>query len=1096
MSSTMQIVDKLLLREMKLEKIQRQIRDVELQMNERAHLLDRLDYLNEVEKERTHRIVERVARGRSNFKINQEMDRLKIDEARSYSASPLPPAMMTHLLSHRTKEFSKTQQDTANQIRYLAVERQRLQDARERLREKRYNLLYAPSPVDSEFGEVTLPVTPGESSFRSVRSPDSYVKQQVADMPYAIHRIWKLREDVNRDYHTKLKPYNGELGLESYANSQLGDYVIVRKLVEDFVDDFLLRCIEPGIHHYERDMQSAILKANDEDWETAGEALAERRAVTLVAEELLLEQTHVLTREVVKEVFHIHGTFHNLTDEVFIKTTEEISTGKEGGRRSNDPAFNLITKAYFALQDNRNKHRKEIWNHTQHLHLKTREPTQQPEDEREIIDADVEMINFDHITPSDLRKYDVAALDPPELKQRKERADRFVRRELQYWKGMSAEVFRLTLGVKVKGISVSSVSPDHRFLAVGSVHGDIVVYDTLMEPWRPIRIIQNTSSYDDSVIDIAWSLDSSRLVSINRNGSLQVWSFDGGTVNKSDMRALDIRPDSKGYVPQQLARIVVLDVDQQDFTFQQGQFSEQGTLGGNYGPIKAGFFPSFTFLGTQHCVCVALDNGDMLKCNLEPLTAPSEETDAAVVYSEAPTIFQHNIYDEAHGVNLIGQNLEAELFRQHQNPIIHIGFLDNVNSIVTVDQKGFINKWTYDTTYQSGFGWFYPHKKHRLDMAKTMYSPSSTEKPNILYTDKVKSKKKTRQDFARERKRIQNTLENMRLGDPWHEEFLDDQGLVTRVYMPRGGVSETGAMFHVVIRYQETNQVSTYLTRMYKPVLVKCTKMLKVLQSSSGRELIFLLLFPKYPPKDAHMTVLVLDLITMKLRDVRMDIYLSETEYIQLEQQDIISCAVTRVLGCTGSDYLFILFNGRLRCVSLMTGKLVLRAENVNRPSYFGGCGVDEKLLPLPANSEVSSVCINGKMHAVMYSKKTTTLYVLRLEDDNDYETRRMMWKAFSMWNTDKPPAPTELRTDPVQYDLTDIQHKDVEMRTIFMEMVDRAIASCAGMDVTVDVRASQRFRDKAQGYCDLEKKVNSRNLLEGRTQQRNLTSHQPTSNR
>ena len=47
--------------------------------------------------------------------------------------------------------------------------------------------------------------------------------------------------------------------------------------------------------------------------------------------------------------------------------------------------------------------------------------------------------------------------------------------------------------------------------------GDIVVYDTLMEPWRPMRIVQNTSNYDDSVIDIAWSLDSSRLVSINRN---------------------------------------------------------------------------------------------------------------------------------------------------------------------------------------------------------------------------------------------------------------------------------------------------------------------------------------------------------------------------------------------------------------------------------------------------------------------------------------------------------------------------------------------------------------------------------------------------
>ena len=36
---------------------------------------------------------------------------------------------------------------------------------------------------------------------------------------------------------------------------------------------------------------------------------------------------------------------------------------------------------------------------------------------------------------------------------------------------MTAEVFRLTLGVKVKGVAVAAASPDHRFLVVGTVHG-------------------------------------------------------------------------------------------------------------------------------------------------------------------------------------------------------------------------------------------------------------------------------------------------------------------------------------------------------------------------------------------------------------------------------------------------------------------------------------------------------------------------------------------------------------------------------------------------------------------------------------------------
>ena len=54
--------------------------------------------------------------------------------------------------------------------------------------------------------------------------------------------------------------------------------------------------------------------------------------------------------------------------------------------------------------------------------------------EREVLDADVEVITFDHITPSDLRKYKMSVLDPPQVKLKKERAERVVRREVQYWK--------------------------------------------------------------------------------------------------------------------------------------------------------------------------------------------------------------------------------------------------------------------------------------------------------------------------------------------------------------------------------------------------------------------------------------------------------------------------------------------------------------------------------------------------------------------------------------------------------------------------------------------------------------------------------------
>lgn len=58
--------------------------------------------------------------------------------------------------------------------------------------------------------------------------------------------------------------------------------------------------------------------------------------------------------------------------------------------------------------------------------------------------------------------------------------------------------------------------------------------------------------------------------SLVSQGSLQVWSLMGGTVQKSDVRRLGIPADSDGLIPRQLGLIFVMDHDNSDFMFQQG----------------------------------------------------------------------------------------------------------------------------------------------------------------------------------------------------------------------------------------------------------------------------------------------------------------------------------------------------------------------------------------------------------------------------------------------------------------------------------------------------------------------------------------------
>ena len=41
-----------------------------------------------------------------------------------------------------------------------------------------------------------------------------------------------------------------------------------------------------------------------------------------------------------------------------------------------------------------------------------------------------------------------------------------------------------------------------------------------------------------------------------------------------------------------------------------------------------------------------------------------------------------------------------------------------------------------------------------------------------------------------------------------------------QVFAPRGVIAESGAMFHIVYKHAETDLLSTYVTRLYKPVKV------------------------------------------------------------------------------------------------------------------------------------------------------------------------------------------------------------------------------------------------------------------------------------
>ncbi|KAK6196120.1 hypothetical protein SNE40_001406 [Patella caerulea] len=1110
-SIPLESVDYILLQQEKMAKLHNQIEAVENHMYERSKLLRQIERLKAEEDARSVRVLSRL--NSRNFVLNDEVARLYgTNTALDYCDSPMHPGVLDNILTHRTKEHSLAQQDKEMQIKYLMLEKRRLQEARERLHDKKQYLARNPTPLERNLSDlmpevIMAPPKVKSASIHSVHSQGSYVRRAVDNLPQSINRIWKLRSDIEKDYNRKLKPYTGHLGLESYQPYQLEDYVIVRKLVEDFVDDCLYRHIVP-VPGYSDSLRQRVAMNNEIGiWGDLSGAMSDKRLLQLIMEEIVLVETRKLSVEIVEDVLHLNGILRNLTDFTLMNRAERISTGKREGRSPDDPAYNTITKGYFSMVDSRDQHRKDIWGHSQHVHIKAKTGEEAVADERYNVndnnvinnnvngnninnsnnvnynnnnsnqdqgdetDIDTEVITFNHITPTDLTKYEPMKTDSKEIKTFKVNTERYMNREQRYWKNIESDINKISISKKCKGIQSVKPSPDNSMIAIGTVHGDIIVYDVRHGPWRAIRVVHNSSNVDDSVIDIAWTLDNSKILTINRMGSMQVWTFDGGGSGKNDAKGLDIQADSSGFLPLQLSRLVVLDDDMKDFSFKKGPFSDQGVLDGSNSPVKAAFFPSLTFLGSQHSVCVGLDNGDLLKCNLEPLLVQVDQQQD-VVYLEAPRIYQENIYSEKHGVNTIGQNLEAELYRHHKYPVLYLGFIDNMSKMITVDQRGFINIWIYNSQHLSNFGWFTPFKKLKLDLSKTVYTPSDTAAPNIKFTDKEKKKKKSQKEIARDRQRVQNLLNNMMLGDPWHEETLREQGLVTSIYPAKGAIKERGALFNVVIRHSKTDQLSTYLTRMYKPATVRCKKILEVRQSPTGQQLIFLLLFPEFPPKGAHMTVLILNLRTLKLRNIRRDIMLSNTEYTQLIQDDVVSCDVSRVFGPTGSDYLFITLNGRVRAISLNTGKLVLMTDNTERVSNFSGLIVDEKLLPLSNNAEVTMMSSDSQLKSVYYSQKSTNLYVMTLTDKNSSEDRRMMSKSFQVWGGRILTA-VEMRVDPIPLKPSGNQPIEASMRQLVLECVDKALQK-KGEQLPPDNQISNR----EQAYKAVAKQVEKRNIL------------------
>ncbi|XP_052703213.1 uncharacterized protein LOC128179715 isoform X1 [Crassostrea angulata] len=980
-------------------------------------------------------------------------------------------------------------------------------------------------------------------------SVDSYVQNTINTLPETMDRIAQLRQDVQKHYVSYEKPYRGEMGIQTYLPHQMKGYFMVRGIVDDLVNDFLNLQFPEAVPMMEKDAYYATIEQRKRVRQQTLESMSERKAVQLLMEDIILDVTGEMCLEVAQEDRHSTGTIQNMVDLIIMNRAEAVATQNEEGRLSNDKAYNVVTKQYYTSQETRDSRRPDLFYHTANLSLKPEAdpqrriklppgvappptvdgkgkklppaktdikgkkdkkvvpgqpppsqpvrlptPAKIPEEitvvlERE--DPDTVVLEYHPIIPVDIRKYDPLPNDLPETKAVKERYNLYSQKEIHYWKQIIPYISELKMPKRVKGISIVSCSPNSKYVAFGSLRGDAMIFDTAYDPWRLIKVMVNENKGDDPIVNLSWTMDCQRVITITHSGSVFVYSMLGG-LKKSNTSRMGLGADDLGVFPQQMGLVLDMDASFKDFTFQEGPLADDGVLTEVHLPTSASFFPSFSFLGVQDSFCVGLESGDILKCDLEfVLNAPGEGDTHKFVESKRV----YNPMLSSKTLNIIGRGVEGDLFKQHKARIIHFSFIDNINELVSVDEEGFIFIWKYTREWKASVGWFKPVRKFRLSKTKDMYQPAEGKPKDrtlkLVFTDGAaampnKKRQRTRQEIAQERKQNMNLILNMNLGDPWHVQF--DGNKLIEVYAPRGVVKDTGAVFHIVIKHIATDQLSSYATRVYKPVKIKYSKM-SVISTAKGDALIFMLLFPSFPPKEPHVTITVFDLKTFELRDFRRDIYLSEAEFTEMSRNDTTFADISRVFGPTGSEYLFICLLGDFKVISLTTGRQVVRMEDPSIRSDddddedegYRGCTIRTDELPLEENSQVSVLSTNGKMHAIFHSPNSGTVMYVEFEDENVKATRRQMWKLYDRLEPEKKRLmPAELRVDTLTSDLGDKQHPSVAMRSIVLEMMDKAIQLSHKAKYTNEQKDDFMLWDRVNNYKPLEQPINSGNILTG----------------
>ena len=518
-------------------------------------------------------------------------------------------------------------------------------------------------------------------------------------IPKFERKVQTLRQENQARMDSLRKPYDGEMGIGSYEPWQLEDFYFVREFVRSWIEEVLDFIVREHPSNKSEHEATTIAERFFEELEV------ERKHDEILQLSFDIEQSifsdviHQAAKETANEIMAFEAQTRNMLDGMILNSLELQS------RSDGQSTVAMLSNALSQMKKEAQKKR-DVWSHSQ---MFRREGTVQDseiavDEEEDTFDGTV--LHFHDITPFS---------DIPDESLLSEQID-FQNEESEFWLGNTADLSTLPLPRRYKGISCSAMSPNDSLIALGTVQGDILIWDLAT---YPPRILRTSRGKNAAVMQLQWSFDSSLVVSLNEYGAVTIWSLSDTVSVPYDVKSFEPIEQNLGFKSTALAFLLIL--EPKDFTFTRGPFSDSKDLSGEVTAVA--FHPSASLLGKQAFLMVGLNNGNILRLKF---------SDVASMMS----------FPQVHPVNgathKIGQDIDAEVFKAHHHRIILISFVNNVSPMVTVDDKGFINLWEYSSESLTGFGWFVPSIKYRLNLSEVTYRPVVGAQEKVEFTDVVK----------------------------------------------------------------------------------------------------------------------------------------------------------------------------------------------------------------------------------------------------------------------------------------------------------------------------------------------------------------------